>query len=299
MLTYAKRTGYCNSGLLYKFLGPARRCQIRQKKGKSEFVVTLRKCATSTRRVRQSEDGSGREDQLACNIYPSRTLKFADETVARPNPSVFSLPGLASKPFHDLEESDEFDLKAKVVDLITPELVGTIREECLAMREACESDYEINETEHVLHGGRWEWHSYILKGEKQAVFETHCPSTAEFLNSVDSLQTDIPFAYAFFSSLKPFSGIDAHYGPTNLRLRCHLPLVVPEDCGIVVGGESREWKEGELMIFDDSYKHHVYHHGSTERILLLFDIWHPQISEDEKRHIVDMFDQAKRQGWLK
>ena len=197
MLTYAKRTGYCNSGLLYKFLGPARRCQIRQKKGKSEFVVTLRKCATSTRRVRQSEDGSGREDQLACNIYPSRTLKFADETVARPNPSVFSLPGLASKPFHDLEESDEFDLKAKVVDLITPELVGTIREECLAMREACESDYEINETEHVLHGGRWEWHSYILKGEKQAVFETHCPSTAEFLNSIDSLQTDIPFAFCF------------------------------------------------------------------------------------------------------
>ena len=49
----------------------------------------------------------------------------------------------------------------------------------------------------------------------------------------------------------------------------------------------------ELLIFDDSYKHHVYHHGSTERILLLFDIWHPQISEEEKQHIIDMFDQAK------
>ena len=53
-----------------------------------------------------------------------------------------------------------------------------------------------------------------------------------------------------------------------------LPLVVPDNW-IVVGEEEKEWKEGELMIFDDSYEHYVYHNGTTERILLLFDIWHP------------------------
>lgn len=236
------------------------------------------------------------EDPLQCNIYPSRILKFKQPPVARPNPSVFSLPGLSSKPFYD---SSDFSLKKDILNLINQELIDTIRNECLNMRKECVSDYAINETEHTLHGGNWEWHSYILKGEKQPIFEKYCPTTTIFLNSINSLQTNIPFAYSFFSSLMPNSDIDAHYGPTNLRLRCHLPLVVPENCGIVVGGEKKQWKEGELMIFDDSYEHYVYHNGSTERILLLFDIWHPEIVEEEKKYIIEMFEQAKKQGWLK
>ena len=256
------------------------------------------KCYTTTRLTNQNNNSNNNanEDPLQCNIYPSRILKFKDPPIARPNPSVFTLPGLTSKPFYS---GNEFNLKKDITNLITPEVVSKIREECLNMRKECKSDYEINETEHTLHGGKWEWHSYILKGEKQPIFEKHCPSTTKFLNSIDLLQTQIPFAYSFFSSLMPYSDIDAHYGPTNLRLRCHLPLVVPDNCGIVVGGEAKEWKEGELMIFDDSYEHYVYHNGTTERILLLFDIWHPEIVEDEKIHIIDMFEQAKKQGWLK
>ena len=96
----------------------------------------------------------------------------------------------------------------------------------------------------------------------------------------------------------PNSDIEAHCGPTNLRLRCHLPLVVPSDCGIVVAGETREWKEGELMIFDDAYEHYVFHKGASERLILLFDIWHPDVVEGEREGIKKMFAAAKQQGWL-
>ena len=97
----------------------------------------------------------------------------------------------------------------------------------------------------------------------------------------------------------PNSNIDPHCGPTNLRLRCHLPLIVPSGCGINVAGETREWKEGELMVFDDAYEHYVFHNGTSERLIPLFDMWHPDIGKEERTGIIEMFTEAKKEGWLK
>ena len=58
---------------------------------------------------------------------------------------------------------------------------------------------------------------------------------------------------AMFSALAPRTHIPPHHGETNARIVVHLPLIVPEKCGgIRVGFQQREWKVGELLIFDDS-----------------------------------------------
>src|SRR3546814_9705290 len=64
-------------------------------------------------------------------------------------------------------------------------------------------------------------------------------------------------------------------------LICHLPLVVPDGCGLRVGAETRSWREGELLIFDDSFEHEAWNRGTSDRTILLFEIWRPDI-EDRK-----------------
>jgi aspartate beta-hydroxylase len=63
---------------------------------------------------------------------------------------------------------------------------------------------------------------------------------------------------------------------------CHLPLIVPEDCALVIGGESRAWREGETVAFDDTYEHEAWNRGSRTRVVLIFDVWHPNLTAAER-----------------
>ena len=88
---------------------------------------------------------------------------------------------------------------------------------------------------------------------------------------------------AYFSFMRPGTLLKAHCGPTNARLRCHLGLFVPGDCRLRVGEESREWREGELLVFDDSFEHEARVEGTEPRLVLIVDVWHPELDTHEKR----------------
>ncbi|KAF0718999.1 Aste57867_1342 [Aphanomyces stellatus] len=210
----------------------------------------------------------------------------------RPSPTLFVFPGLKSQPFHDAKDfpwTKAFE-----------ENLDTIRAEYLALKDRQKSsDYVLTGQEHSLHQGQWDWFSYVTKGKRTSAFEAECPTTAALLNAVPGFMTSLPFAYAFFSSLQPKSAIKPHSAPCNIRLRCHFPLWVPKDCGIRVADETREWKEGRAMIFDDSYDHEVWHDGATgERVVLLFDMWHPDLVPEEREALTQMFAEAAEKGWL-
>jgi len=95
----------------------------------------------------------------------------------------------------------------------------------------------------------------------------------------------------------------------NLRLRVHLPLIVPkptspEDsnrkplAGIRVADQTREFREGSAIVLDDSYVHEVWNEGDSPRVLLLMDLWHPDVRLEERRRIATMFTFAQDQGWI-
>ena len=136
------------------------------------------------------------------------------------------------------------------------------------------SDYTVKENEDLLHDGQWNWASFILKGNKQQHFINMCPKTVAALGSVPRLMQSTPFGFAFFSTLKAKGIIKPHYGPCNLRIRCHFPLIVPQgDCGIKIGGQTLKWKVGEPIFFDDCYEHEVWNNTNESRVVLLFDMW--------------------------
>lgn len=37
-----------------------------------------------------------------------------------------------------------------------------------------------------------------------------------------------------------------------------------------------------MLIFDDSFEHEVWHNGTSVRLVLIVDVWHPDLTDDEK-----------------
>mmetsp|Transcript_11880 Transcript_11880/g.21386 ORF Transcript_11880/g.21386 Transcript_11880/m.21386 type:complete len:102 (+) Transcript_11880:1-306(+) len=100
----------------------------------------------------------------------------------------------------------------------------------------------------------------------------------------------------------------------NLRLRFHVPLILPKTttttartdkqkrppCGIRVGPFVRKWEEGSVLVLDDAYDHEVWNDTDEPRVILLVDLWHPDIPFVEKKAIVDLFQKAQQDGlWKK
>ena len=75
---------------------------------------------------------------------------------------------------------------------------------------------------------------------------------------------------------------------TNTRLVAHLPLIVPSDCALVVGGEKHEWREGQVVVFDDTYEHEAWNRSSQVRVVMIFDIWNPYLTEAEQAALGDL-----------
>jgi aspartyl/asparaginyl beta-hydroxylase (cupin superfamily) len=89
--------------------------------------------------------------------------------------------------------------------------------------------------------------------------------------------------------LKAGAHIAAHTGMFNTRLICHLPLIVPPDCRFRVGNEVREWQPGKLMIFNDTIEHEAWNDSAEDRVILIFDIWRPELSDREKHELTALF----------
>ena len=63
----------------------------------------------------------------------------------------------------------------------------------------------------------------------------------------------------------------------HTRLTCHLGLNVPDGAHITVAGEQRTWSEGRVLVLDDSFVHWVNNTAATDRYILLFHVWHPDL----------------------
>ncbi|MGH8196396.1 MAG: aspartyl/asparaginyl beta-hydroxylase domain-containing protein [Woeseiaceae bacterium] len=82
-----------------------------------------------------------------------------------------------------------------------------------------------------------------------------------------------------------------HNGFLNSRLICHLPLIVPPGCHFRVGNEERRWERGKAWVFDDTIEHEAWNSSDETRVILIFDIWRPELS-DEERNLVTALMQA-------
>ena len=128
------------------------------------------------------------------------------------------------------------------------------------------------------------WSAYFLwnEGVAQPEHLARCPRTAQMLQRAPQCDVAGHGPNGFFSILEARTRIPPHTGVTNARVTVHLPLIVPPDCGFRVGSETREWIPGKAWVFDDTFEHEAWNGSDTPRALLIFDIWNPYLSEDER-----------------
>lgn len=127
---------------------------------------------------------------------------------------------------------------------------------------------------------------YEYGNPNQAVLD-RCPETAALLARLPILDLPGRGPSAFFSILRPHAHIPPHTGVTNTRAIIHLPLIVPPGCGFRVGGETREWVEGQAFAFDDTIDHEAWNTSDQRRAILILDAWNPHLSEAERQAIRD------------
>lgn len=133
--------------------------------------------------------------------------------------------------------------------------------------------------------GEWKEFPLFGNGQKYEAQCARCPVTAKTMECVPAAM-ELSMAgggETLFSTLKPGTHLRPHCGSTNTRLTCHMGIVIPSGCTIRCGEEWRGWKEGECIVFDDSWEHEVFHRGDSDRIVLLINFWHPDLPADQRR----------------
>jgi aspartyl/asparaginyl beta-hydroxylase (cupin superfamily) len=117
------------------------------------------------------------------------------------------------------------------------------------------------------------WKVFVLyaMGIKPDANRARCPKTAELLDQVPHL------IQAFFSILEAGKAVPAHDGPNYGQIRYHLGLIVPKQNppSIRVKDTVYTWKEGESVMFDDTWNHEVYNPSAEDRVILLVDTMRP------------------------
>lgn len=223
-------------------------------------------------------------------------LLWFKQNPKRQRPTLFSFPGITAQPFWTREDllsrqrnhpSNPSQSRAKKGDLPgdwiqaledgTPAIAAEYQQLVSKTQgTGTEDDYQRSGDEHKLHSGQWTWQSFIQKGIWQREMCEACPNTFQILQRIPGLMLDLPFSYCFFSSLKPNSTIAPHYGPMNLRIRCHLPLLLPSTVeetkghfpveggsyqpqfGMRITDEVSTWHLGKACFFDDSFLHETW-----------------------------------------
>jgi aspartyl/asparaginyl beta-hydroxylase (cupin superfamily) len=123
------------------------------------------------------------------------------------------------------------------------------------------------------------------------------PRTADLLASLPMADMPRRTPTAFFSILKPRTHLPAHTGVSNTRTIVHLPLIVPPGCRFRVGGETREWREGECLFFDDTIEHEAWNDSDELRAVLIFDVWNPYLTETERELLRGFYRASDASGY--
>lgn len=212
-------------------------------------------------------------------------LRPAGSPDPRQRPTFFHVPDLQPEPYFERALFPWYAALEQATDAIRAEL-----QRILSAREglqpfldfsggARKGDFLANA--HDLDAATWDAYFFHRHGEPFAAHLEACPATAAALMQVPLTRIDGHAPEVLFSLLSPGTVIKPHHGVTNSRVVTHLPLIVPPDCALEVGGVEHAWTEGRCVTFDDSFLHAAWNRSDRLRVVMILDTWHPRLREVE------------------
>ncbi len=199
-------------------------------------------------------------------------LKFARQLtdhstfVAPYNTFVYLTSRTSSRPILDLADFPE-------LRLLTDNW-RTIRDEGMALIDQGKVGVATGHNDIGFHTFfRLGWKRFYLKWyeEPPASAKALCPRTVALLAQVPQVHG------AMFAMLPAGGRLGAHRDPFAGSLRYHLGLRTPNSdaCWIDVDGRRHSWRDGEAVIFDETYVHSATNQTAVDRLILFCDVERP------------------------
>ncbi len=198
-------------------------------------------------------------------------------------PTIFHYPGLAPIEFFDRALFPWLERFEAATDAIRTEVLNVLAAEegftpCIPYPQ----DVPHRPLAESNNSTGWSAFHLFKMGKLVAENAARCPLTVELLEGAPQPDEPGRTPSAMFSLLKPGTRIPPQTGVSNVRLVCHVPLIVPEQCGFRVGNTNREWVPGQAFVVDDTIEHEAWNMSDKPRVVLLFDVWHPALTAAER-----------------
>ncbi|XP_071593739.1 aspartyl/asparaginyl beta-hydroxylase isoform X21 [Heliangelus exortis] len=191
--------------------------------------------------------------------------------------SLYNVKGLKAQPWWTARETGYTELVKSL-----EKSWKIIRDEGLAVMDKKRSLF-LPEDENLREKGDWSQFTLWQQGRKNENACKSVPKTCALLERFPEA-TGCRRGQIKYSIMHPGTHVWPHTGPTNCRLRMHLGLVIPkEGCKIRCAQDNRTWEEGKVLIFDDSFEHEVWQDAETYRLIFIVDVWHPELTAQERR----------------
>ncbi|XP_066187776.1 aspartyl/asparaginyl beta-hydroxylase isoform X2 [Sylvia atricapilla] len=191
--------------------------------------------------------------------------------------SLYNVKGLKAQPWWTARETGYTELVKSL-----EKNWKLIRDEGLAVMDKKRNLF-LPEDENLREKGDWSQFTLWQQGRKNENSCKSVPKTCALLERFPEA-TGCRRGQIKYSIMHPGTHVWPHTGPTNCRLRMHLGLVVPkEGCRIRCAQENRDWEEGKVLIFDDSFEHEVWQDAESYRLIFIVDVWHPELTAQQRR----------------
>ena len=206
-------------------------------------------------------------------------------------PRQYFFPGLPQIQFYDREDFPWLDKVEAATADIRAELIEILKQES-AFRPYVEGNPSLPQTDAQGMLNNPEWSAFYLWKNGAIVAENaaRCPKTLDALADAPLARVPGRSPSILYSLLRPGARIPPHTGEVNTRLICHLPLIVPPDCSFRVGNDTRATVEGRAWVFDDTIEHEAWNGSDRTRVILLFEIWRPELTVEERGLVSAMFE---------
>ena len=225
-------------------------------------------------------DDFSRCEEAISHICGTRAPEYADP-LQRPTFCYF--PGMASKPFYETKEVESLNALEDAFDDIRQEVLSFMEVRSPGARPYVNVPRGDEKQWSELNGSdNWSAVHLFRGGERIVDNCSRFPKTEKAIRQLSGCDIPGQAPEAFFSILLPGTHIPPHHGIANYKLAVHLPLVIPGKCGIRVGDVTRMWKPGQCLVFDDSFEHEAWNRSDEIRIVLILEVWHPDLAEFEK-----------------
>ena len=195
-----------------------------------------------------------------------RQMSDHSTLLAPVNCLIYLFSKLPAKPYHAVSQFPELSLLRDNWLIIRAEALALDDQQRISASQALD-DVGFNSF------FRTGWKRFYLKwyGTDLRSAEHSCPRTVALLRQIPSIKA------AMFASLPPGATLVRHRDPFAGSMRYHLGLLTPEDprCAIYVDGEQYVWRDGQDVVFDETFIHHAENKTDKPRIVLFCDVNRP------------------------